>query len=72
LLKRDEINIVRIFDHCLLKRIANSLDFGDIWQIILYFGLYRIKSSSVTQTIFALIRLTMCISFFIRKYNNFL
>ena len=28
-----------IFDHCLLKTIANSLDFGDFRQIILYFGL---------------------------------
>jgi len=29
---------LRIFDHCLLKK-ANSLDFGDLRQIILYFGL---------------------------------
>ena len=37
-LKHDEINTVKDFDHCLLK-IANSLEFGDIRQIILYFGL---------------------------------
>jgi len=30
---------LRIFDHCLLNKIANSLDFGDFWQIILYFGI---------------------------------
>jgi len=28
-----------MFDHSLLKQIANALDFGDFWQIILYFGL---------------------------------
>jgi len=27
-----------IFDHRLLTNIANSLDFGDFRQIILYFG----------------------------------
>jgi len=39
LLKHDEINIVKIFDHCLLKNEQNSLDFGELMQIILYFGL---------------------------------
>jgi len=30
---------LRIFDHGLLFYLANSLDFGDFRQIILYFGL---------------------------------
>jgi len=36
LLNHDEINIVK--DYC-FKKIANSLDFGEFRQIILYVGL---------------------------------
>ena len=50
---------LRIFDHCLLKEIDNSLDLGDFSKISLYFGLsirthieYRIKSSTVTYTFY--------------------
>jgi len=33
------IIILMIFEHCLLTKIANWLDLGDVRQIILYFGL---------------------------------
>ena len=53
-LNSDKINIVKDFDDILLFYLANSLDFGDFRQIILYFGLstwthfeYRIKISMV-------------------------
>jgi len=39
LLKHDEINIVKDFLPLFVKKIANSLDYGDIMQIILYFWL---------------------------------
>ena len=58
MLKHDGINIVIDFWPLFVKQIANSLDFGDLWQIILYFGLstwthieYWIKSM-VTYLLF--------------------
>jgi len=38
LLKYDEININKDFLPLFVKNIANSLDFGDFRQIIMYFG----------------------------------
>ena len=74
MLKHDEINIVKDFWSLLVKKIVNSLDFGDFRQIILYFGLstwthieYRIKSSTVTYTFFCFFCFIICILFFISK-----
>ena len=74
MLKHDEINIVKDFDHCLLNQIANSFDLGDFRQILLYFGLstwihieYRIKRSTVTYTCFCFFGFKICIPFFVRK-----
>ena len=51
--------MVKDFWPLFVKQIANSLDFGDFRQIILYFGLstwthieYRIKSSTLTYSYF--------------------
>ena len=72
-----------IFDHCLLKKITNSLDFGNFRQISLNFGLstwthnYKsntIKSSTVTffYIFFCFLGFIICIPFFIREKINFL
>ena len=72
--KHDDINIVTDFWPLFVKKIANSLDFGDFRQISLDFGLstwtnieYRIKRSTVTYTLFCFFGFIRCIHFFIRK-----
>ena len=67
--------MLRSIDHCLYKKEeANSLDFGEFRQIILYFGLstwthfeYRITSSTLIYILFRFFGFIICIPFSIRK-----
>ena len=68
--------MLRIFNHGLLKQIANSLGFR---QIILYFGLstsayieYRIKSSTVTYIFLLFFIHNNHESLFVCKYKTYL
>ena len=68
---------LEFFGHCLFNKIANSLDFTDFRQIILYFGLstwthieYKIKKYGDIY-FFGFFEFIICIPFFVKPKSTF-
>ena len=70
MLKHDDINIAKDFWPLSTRQIANSLDFVEFWQIILYLAFFAEIRWHIL--FFFLFLIITCIRFFIRKKINFL